>query len=143
MRKLNSIYDYNAKGGSKLAAFQNDFIEKFWESFVYENKEQLGLIKNRENYFAINRALCEAIQKHVSLLCCKYVVREEELKLSESYVESKIKHIFAHQLADEIIKNDYVVYHQTENPLMRETHYETQVPFIISKDPTDKQGEKV
>lgn len=130
---MKEINDYTSSGSNQVSAFYLTFIEKFWENFQYENAEQLGLVKGRENYFALNRALNDALQKHLAILSVEYVVNREEIKATEGKAEEYVLHKMAHNIAEKLLMHEGIPYRRLEDPLMGNIHYKLQVPFLVKK----------
>ena len=109
-----------------IANFKIRFTKNFWNN-IHPNY----LLRFKENYYEINRALGEALDGCILILGNEKII--EGSSLTVDGIEGFVLNSLCSSLASAILSSDKIVVHKQNNILKAHTRYSVDIPILVLK----------
>lgn len=122
---MKIIENYTAQSSNQLSKLVNDIIREFW------NDEKIkSTLKNRQEYYSINRAINDAILKNIEILNVRKTIDYGIYLKDKPRMEAYTKHEMANKIANMIVESPFFPIRKFEHFTNPEVIFETSIPFI-------------
>lgn len=125
----------NSSASARLASFKLKVSELFWKNC---GNEALSSAKNKDNYFAINRAISDAFDKIVNIVEVSQHFRRDEVDHLQDRMDDFAVDKLSQLLAAEIRKHNFIPVTKDQNSLFGDVEYKLSVAFFILPNEENK-----
>jgi hypothetical protein len=124
---MKVIENYRGNAGNQIAAFKNEFITQFWRTKV-------PVAVNTDDYYTINRALSDVIDKMVLIVQAEYTLpRHADERLGDDR-EKLVLSQLTRLVADQLFKSERIPVELTPSLMYGDKTYRLTVPVIALKE---------
>lgn len=121
--RMGTIYEH--QGSNQLAHFKLLMIEAFWKHC------NLDFSRNSNEYYNINYALGNAVDKLVAILITDYRVTSNFLKnFGDERIQLEAKHCLSKMLAEKLLEHEGIPARKITDPYTGDQIYQAQVAVI-------------